>query len=307
MDLVDLFGNIAVLVGLLALSGFFSGSETALSSLSKIDIERLRRDRKSKSSQTIVACTDNPRRLFNTILLGNTFINTAFATITAALVAIVTGGSHSPIGIVVGTLVITLLLLMFGEITPKSIAVRFAEPFARATSRPLWLFSLIVSPIRLLLSAVMSLLLPLLGARPTTSPLQVTLEDVRAIVGAEDALPATERRMLAGILELHDIEAREVMVPRTGVCAVPVTATIADSRATAADSGFSRLPVWRESMDDVIGIFQVKDISFWRADDCASLTIEEFLDMRGDVGARAGTLIRPPQFAYEGKKVSVRN
>ena len=98
MDLGALLSNIGVLAVLLMLSGFFSGSETALSSLTKLDLERLRRDQKSKTSKSILGFTDNPRRLFNTILLGNTFINTAFATITASLVAIVAGGAHSPIG-----------------------------------------------------------------------------------------------------------------------------------------------------------------------------------------------------------------
>ena len=111
MDLGALLSNIGVLAVLLMLSGFFSGSETALSSLTKLDLERLRRDQKSKTSKSILGFTDNPRRLFNTILLGNTFINTAFATITASLVAIVAGGAHSPTGLIVVTLVITVLVV----------------------------------------------------------------------------------------------------------------------------------------------------------------------------------------------------
>lgn len=304
MDLGALVSNIGVLVVLLMLSGFFSGSETALSSLTKLDLERLRRDKKSKTSKTILGFTDNPRRLFNTILLGNTFINTAFATITASLVAIVAGGAHSPIGLIVGTLVITVLLLMFGEITPKSIAVRFAEPFARVTSRPLWLFSVLVAPIRVVLRAIMSVLLPLFGARPDAQSALVTAEDVRAVVRSEDALPQAERRMLSAILELHDIQAREVMVPRTDVTAVPVIATITEALTTAARMGFSRLPVYRKSMDDIVGIFQVKDLSFWRGEDRDSQTLEQFLERRDDGGARSGTLVRSPFFAFEGKKVS---
>ena len=138
---------------LLFLSGFFSGSETAVCALTPVQIERLRNE-KRKTSAAIVNFVDNSRRFFITILLGNTFINIAFATICTDLVLQShLFGKNIPgwMEFVISNILITLLLLIFGEIPPKTYAIKYAEAFARITSRPLWIFSVLILPLRSIL------------------------------------------------------------------------------------------------------------------------------------------------------------
>lgn len=187
---------------LLCFSAFFSGSETALCALSKVQVERLRGDSK-KSSLAIVNFVDNPRRLFITILLGNVIVNIAFSTLTAALIYSMFAGTAevagaSGIAVAVATVLITIFLLIFGEITPKTYAIRHAEAFARAT--------------------------------------------------------------LDRILQLRDIEANQIMVPRTEMIAMRTSSTIAELTQRARSAGISRIPVYRQRIDDLCGIFHVKDL-----------------------------------------------
>ena len=144
---------------LLLLSAFFSGSETALCALSKVQIERLRRQRE-KSSTAIVSFVENPRRLFITILLGNTFVNTAFQAFTAYAII---GPQPSKLKIIIATITITTLLLVIGEISPKTYAIKYAEGFSKITARPLWIFSVLISPGRVVLRGITNPLLLLFG------------------------------------------------------------------------------------------------------------------------------------------------
>ena len=153
---------------LLVLSAFFSGSETALCALTRLQRDRLEADSR-KSSKAIVAFLDNPRRLFITILLGNTFINISFATLTASLIYGLLGATPSGLAIGATTIVITLCLLVFGEITPKTFAIRHAEAYSRYTARPLWGFSILILPLRRILRVITDLLLPLFGGNTAPS------------------------------------------------------------------------------------------------------------------------------------------
>jgi putative hemolysin len=309
MEIDQFLPRLMVLGLLLFFSGFFSGSETALCALTQVQIERIRNE-KRKTSLAIINFVDNHRRLFITILLGNTFINTAFATITYSIIRHLSFFESLPemAKFVIGTVIITLPLLLFGEITPKTYAIKYAETFSRITARPLWLFSVLISPLRKVLRGITDLLMPLFGGGDTPKAEHLTAEDFKAIVGTYEgeALQEDEREILGNILELRTIDAKEIMVPRTEMVAVEISAVIQEVVDKAKAVGLSRLPVYRRQIDNICGVFHVKDLPRWRHAKIRNLTIEDFLTKRYLLGGAqsADTLVRQPFFVLETKKIA---
>lgn len=303
----DLLPHLIGLGLLLSLSFFFSGSETALCTLSRVQIERMRRDRR-KSRIAIVNFLEDPRRLFITVLLGNEFVNIAFATITASLIYKPFGGATG-LAVSFSTAFITIMLLIFGEITPKVYAVSYAEKFSSVTARPLWLFSIAISPLRVILRYIVNILIPIFGGREIPEEEVITPEEFKAIVSngeVEGVIEKREREIIEGIFELNDIEAKEIMVPRTEIFGIEISERIQDAFNKAKSSGHSRIPIYRGQMDNICGIFYVKDWPLWRKLDIRNLTVDTFLmtyNHRKSVENNEETLIRMPFFVPESKKL----
>lgn len=304
---VPLLPYLIGLVGLLILSGFFSGSETALCALTRVQIEKIRLKRGNASA--IVNFVDNPRRLFITVLLGNNLVNVTFAIILFQLVEKkILPQAAEAIQFVVATALSVILMLIFGEMTPKTYAIKHAESFSRITAPLLWVFSVFISPLRVLLRKIIDKLIPIFGGHPppeeefTTTDLQEFFKTYH-----EETLPPDEREIVSNILQLRDIEAKEIMVPRTEVVAVPTSNTIQDTLAQAKESGLSRIPVYREQIDKICGIFYVKDLSQWRRAEINSLTIDEFLEKRDEIKdvPSDAPLIREPFLVLETRKIGV--
>lgn len=306
MDISRILPSLFGLGLLLLLSGFFSGSETALCALSRAQIGRLRGDTR-KSSRLIVRFVDDPRRLFITILLGNTLVNISFATLTASLIYGLFGAGPSGPAILVATLFITLALLVFGEITPKTFAIRHAERFAGVTAPILWGFSILIAPLRRVLRFVTDLLLPLFGGVPVITDERITSEDLKALIVAQGhgTLDPDERATIDRILNLREIDAHEIMVPRTELVAMRSTATVAEVLERARDVGFSRIPIYRDRIDDIFGVFRVKDWLAWEGQGLRELSIDEFLAHRGGLAEPAGPpLVHAPFFKPEMCRVA---
>ncbi|MGA1824863.1 MAG: hemolysin family protein [bacterium] len=306
-------------LGLLLLcSSFFSGSETALTALTITQIQRMRGDKK-KSSHAILRFLDDPRRLFITVLFGNTLVNMSFVSITGMLIYnSLFRGRNPALAYVVAILFQTLLLLVCGEITPKTYALNHSERIARVIARPLWFFSQIIYPFRKALRYLTDLLLPLFGVKSMHEAIPLTSDEIRAILKSTEesgALHGQEGEIIHNIFELNDISAKEVMVPRTEMVCVDVTKTIREAFALTKDVGYSRLPVYRENIDNICGIFYIKDFPLWKGLKLESLggkyvedlTIEEFLS-KSDIlnklnPGNENTLIRPPLFTIKSKKI----
>ncbi len=318
MSVVNLFFHLAGLGLLMVLSSFFSGSETALTALSKVEVQRIRGDKK-KSSQSIKKFLDDPRRLFITVLFGNTLVNMAFVSILGSLIFNhMFRGENLGLAYVAAIMIETFLLLIFGEITPKTYAIKHTERFARTAAQPLWFFSHIIYPFRRPLRILTDMLLPFFGVRAVMEETPLTEEEIRALIKATEehgALDEEEGEIIHNIFELHDIPAKEAMVPRTGMICVEVTKTIQEAFDLTREAGHSRIPVYRDRLDNICGIFYVKDMPSWKGLKIESLggrsveqlTIEEFLSQNELVENlypdSKGTLIRPPLFVYETKKI----
>ncbi len=306
MEVVPLLPYLIGLTGLLVLSGFFSGSETALCALTQVQIERLRLEKGGASA--IVNFVDNPRRLFITVLLGNNLVNVSFAILMLWLVKRTFPGYTEVLQFATATAASVLLMLIFGEMTPKSFAIKHAEFFAKIAAPPLWIFSILISPLRSLLRRIIDFLIPIFGGHASPTE-HLTASDLKEILDTyqEEALPADEREIVSNILQLRDIEAKEIMVPRTEVIAVPTSNTVQETLKQAKEQGFSRIPVYQEQIDNICGIFYVKDFALWRHAAIDSLTIDAFLEKRDQIAepSSSTSLIRECFFVLETRKIGM--
>ena len=303
---VPLLPYLIGLIGLLILSGFFSGSETALCALTRVQVEKIRLKRGNASA--IVNFVDNPRRLFITVLLGNNLVNVTFAILMGSLVARQFNQFSDTIEFFIATVLSVIPMLIFGEMTPKTIAIKHAETFSKITAPPLWMFSVLITPLRSLLRKVIDILVPIFGGHAppsealTTSELQEFFKTYH-----EETLSKEEREIVSNILQLLDIEAKEIMVPRPEVLAVPTSHTIQETLSLAKEHGFSRIPVYREHVDKICGIFYVKDYVQWRQSGISFNTIDEFLEKRDQIASVPDSvpLIRDPILVLETRKIGI--
>ncbi|RKY04101.1 hypothetical protein DRP77_04750 [Candidatus Poribacteria bacterium] len=297
MDLSSIFPYLVGLAVLLAFSAFFSGSETAIFSLTRLQIQRLR-ERGDKAGRAVVRFCEDLRRLLATVLIGNTFVNIAFSSLVGSLFIQLFGSAR---GVSFAIPFNLLVILIFGEITPKVYAMRNPERFALRTARLLWLISLLFTPAYWALKAIVDLLMPK-GMEFNDA---MTADELRAAFSSREELEEREREIIRTILELQEMEAHEIMVPRTDMVCAEVGERIGDVLKKAEQHGVSKIPVYRDSLDRICGIFYVKDLPIWRRFDVKGMTIEEFLSVRERLlPERSDTLIRKAHFVPETRKLS---
>jgi len=281
----DLLPRLVWLAVLLALSAFFSGSETALFSLSRMQVQRLR-ESGGRTGRAVADLLSLPRRLLITILVGNMVVNTTAASVVAVMVTTSPLGKEGVWVAIVGT---ALLLLVFGEVTPKTLAARKAEALSRAVALPLLWFSVAIFPVRRVLRYITNAVLFVLQRGHIQSEGLLTRHEFAAALEVSEergAIDEHEREMVEHIFEFRQVAARELMVPRTEIACVGEDATIAEALETARRSGHSRLPVYTRDIDDVWGVFDVRDLPAWRDQEVWGLTIRQFVHRRGE-GAEA--------------------
>lgn len=256
MNLKDIV-LLALLALSLALSAFFAGSETALVSLSRIDLQRLR-EKGDRRALVLRSLKSHTSRLLATILIGqNLFITSASAL--ATLLA--TAWLGETYGAVAAIIFSTIVLFIFAEMTPKSIAAASPVSISRAVAVPMAWTMRLLSPFVNVLVKVSTGMLRLFGI-PEKAP-ALTEEEMKSLfnLGAEEGvIHGDERKLLHKVLEFGDKTVREIMVPRTKVIALPETAKFDDVRLVLHEHKLSRLPVYRGSLDNVVGILNAKDL-----------------------------------------------
>jgi putative hemolysin len=261
-----LFAAIVSLILILSLSAFFSGSETALMSLNRYRLQHLERTKRSaKMARDVLAY---PEKVLGTILTGNVFVNTAAgALITYGVTLAVESPEKRAQAISIATVVLTGLILVFGEMIPKSFAARHPERWSFFVIRPIVFLIKVLGPAVRLLNWIASGFLRLLGERPRPIHLEISLEEIKAIVfagGSTGDEGGGQRQMLRKVLELGEHRVSEVMVPRTEIVAVEAGASLEDIVAIIQQRRFSRMPVFQETLDTVEGMVYSKDIiAYW--------------------------------------------
>ena len=271
--------QIVILIILLFLSGFFSSSETALFSISQIKARHLAKDG-GRTGALICAMKQDPHRLLSTILIGNNVVNVG----AASLATTVTLGLFPGYAVGIATGAMTLLILVFGEVFPKSLATRNNVLIARMAIYPIYWLSILFYPLLLLLNFI-----PYLTGKIKKSP-RVTEEELMTIVEAveeEGQIKEEEMELIHNIFEFDDTNASEIMTPRGDMFVVD--ADQSPDLPAILSSGYTRLPVIEGDIDHVIGIVNIKDLFYH------SVTSDAPVDVRA--------IMRPPYFVPEHKKL----
>ncbi len=262
-------------------------SETALMALSKIRIRHMVEEG-VKGAKLVEKLAEDPSRLLGAILIGNNIVNIG-ASALATSVAVKAFGEGA-VGVV--TIVMTILVLIFGEITPKSIAKQKSESVALKVSKPINIVVKIFRPFIAIFTAISSLFIRLLGGDPKATEPFITEEELKTMVGVseeEGVLEDVEKEMIFNVFEFADSQVKDVMVQRVDVVAVDINATYDEVINIIKTEQFSRIPVYNQNIDDVIGILNVKDLII------ASQSKENF---------KISDYMRDAYYTFEFKKIT---
>jgi len=246
------FSLLAVLV---VFSAIFSGSETAIFSLSDARVLSLKKQ-KIRGAKTLYKLRKNPNRLLITILIGNNVANIAASAITTYLIT----RSLGSFGIGIATGILTLVILIFGEIIPKSFAYAKAARISLLMAYPLHLMSTILSPIIFCFELITSTMIKLSGKKPEK---RVTSSEIKTLIkmgGEAGVLKKEEEEMLEGIFKLKETSVKKVMTKRSKVVAIEKNTMIGDALSKMVRNGYSRMPVYNRTIDGIVGVVHTKDL-----------------------------------------------
>jgi CBS domain containing-hemolysin-like protein len=241
----------------LALSGYFSATETAFSTFNRLKMKALAEDG-NKRAQLVLTMSEDYDRLLSTILVGNNIVNILLTTLATMFFADLIVHSEN-LAATVSTIVTTVAVLIFGEISPKSLAKEHADGFALATAPVLRFVTWILLPINLLFSGwkwLLRLIFKTKGEDVVTEEEVLTMVDEAEEDGT---LGEQESEMIRQVIAFNDREALDILIPRVDVTAVAADATFEELGELFIETGFSRLPVYEESIDHVIGVVYHKD------------------------------------------------
>jgi putative hemolysin len=249
---------IVVIVFGLAIAAFAAAAETSLTSVSRIRMRSLAEEG-NRRARTVTRLHADPNGYLSTILTLNTVAVIVVSTATALLI----GSYLTKIPQVVGTIVLSIVVLIFCEIAPKSLALRFNERFALVLAGPVQLLTRVLRPLIGVLSAMSRLIVRAATRGHTVRGPFVTEEELKLLlyVGEQEGIvEQEEREMIHGILEMTDKSVREVMVPRVDIVAVEATDSIADVIKVVIEYGFSRIPIYEDNVDNIVGVVYAKDL-----------------------------------------------
>ncbi len=274
----------------LLLTALFCSSETAFFSLQKIRVEHLV-NTQVKGAGRVARVIQRPDRLLSIILLGTNLAMTAAAALATALAIRYLPEEQ---GVLIATIGITIIILIFSEIIPKTIATQHAERLSLAYARPIEVLSWLFTPFVVALSWIASRFSKLVGGTPVPKAL-VTDEEIRTMIAVghkEGAVEEAKAEMLDNVFNFGDRPVREIMVPRPEVVCIEKGSKLADFLSLYAESPLSRFPVYQENMDNVVGILSVKDVLMALAN--GTIDREKVID----------DLIRPAYFTPESNRIS---
>ena len=278
--------QIISLVILIALSSFFSMSETALMSLSRIRLRHMV-EAEVPGAELVEKLTKDPNRLLGTILIGNNVANIGASAMATVLATNIFGNS----GVGIATGIITVLVLIFGEITPKSIAKQKSEAVALRVARPIEFVVIIFKPLVYIFTAISSVFIRILGGDPNEAKSFITQEELKTMVGVseeEGVLENAEKEMIFNVFEFADLQVKDIMVQRVDIISVDKEASYDEVMDVIKNEQFSRIPVYNQTIDNIIGVLNIKDLA----------TIE---NLREDFNI--SKYIRDPFYTFEFKKI----
>ncbi len=277
---------IFLLIVLILLSAFFSASETAFSSVNKIRLKNYV-DEKRRGSKKALYIAENFDQALSTILVGNNIVNIAAASISAKVATDLFGGST---GLVISTVGMTILILIFGEVLPKSLAKEHAESFSLLISDVLYMLIQLFTPVTALLVMLKKVVSKLVGQR--TDVPSVTEEEIKVMVNLseeEGVIDNKEKELVHRSLDFNDILVGEIFTPRIDMVAVEVNQPVEEIRDIFLRERYSRVPVYEGDIDNVIGILSESDF---------------FSQLVQGKEVNVRQLLRTPLFVVESMRIS---
>ena len=275
---MDTYLNVLILVILILLSGFFSAAEAALSAYRSNYLEKLDEEKHPKTYAVLKRWLKEPNNMLTGIVIGNNIVNILASSI--ATIVIVNHFGKGGSAVALATAIMTILILISGEITPKLMARNNSAKIAESVSVIIYVLSILLTPAVYILIFISRLVGRILGINMTSPELMITEEDIISYVNvgnAEGIIEEDEKEMIHSIVTLGETNAKEVMTPRTSMLAFEGTKTINEVWDEILENGFSRIPVYNETIDDIIGILYVKDLMEHIKNGDLNLPISEFV------------------------------
>ena len=280
--------QIGLLIVLLLGSGFFSASETSLMSLSKIRI-RYMEEEGVKGAKLVSSLIEKSSDLLSSILVGNNVVNIAATSVSTSLFISIFGDG----GVAIATAVMTVLVLIFGEITPKTIAANSPEKIAVIVSKPISIIMKITKPIVWVFNLLTGIIFKIMGIENDGVKPFITEEELKAMVNVsheEGVLEIEEREIINNVFQFGDMQAKEAMIQRLDMVAVNIEDSYDEIIELFKSEKLSRLPVYQESIDDIVGILNIKYIFFLCDEEIQNFNIKNY--------------VREAFFTYEFKKIT---
>ena len=278
--------QILIVIGLLALSAFFSSSETAMMAVNKIRVRNLA-DAGLSSAQTLMKVLDNQPKMLSAILIGNNIVNISASSLATILVT----RAFEDMYVGVGTGILTLLVLIFGEITPKTSATLYSETMALRFAKPIYMIMQVLTPVIFIVDKLSQGVLRLLHVDPNKKQDAITEDELRTIVEVsheEGVIESDEKKMIYNVFDFGDSVAKDIMVPRIDMTFIDVDATFSEVIEVFREVKYTRYPVYEETTDNVIGIINIKDLLL--TENQKKFCIRDYL--------------REPLYTYEFKKTA---
>ena len=280
--------SIILIIVLLLIAAFTAASEISIISVSRIKLRRLASSG-SKSAAIVLKILETPEKFFSTILVANDIVTTLIASIvTVMMIALVKDWDK---GIILATIIAALIIIVF-EVVAKTLAATHSEKLSLIFARPVHTLILIFNPLVKGLVYLTNFILRIVSSNVQTKPALITEEEIKALIaiGAEeDAIHKEKYKMLSKVFDFSDAIVKNVMKPRKDIVAIDIVAPFNAILDKVLESGYSRLPVYKDNPDNIVGIINMKDL--------LSLSVNKELVVMQDI-------LYPPIFFPENKKVS---
>ena len=274
-----------ILVILLAGSAFFSSAETALTTVNRIQVQLLADDG-NKRAKKVLKILDHSSKMLSAILIGNNIVNISASSLATTLTISVFGNTY--VGLATG--ILTLLVLVFGEITPKSLASIFAMQLSLAYSGIIWPLMKLLTPVIFIVEGIRTGLLKLLGVDPNAKGNRITEDELKTLVDVgreEGAIENDEFEMITNVFSLDDSLAKDIMIPRIDMSFLHVDASYEEVLDLYRETSYTRFPIYSDTRDTVIGTINVKDLLLYPKDEPFHIR----------------KILREPHFTFEHKEV----
>ncbi len=286
--------QIGLLLILVLLSAFFSSAETCLTTVNKMRIKTMAEEN-VQNAATVLKLLENPTQLLSAILIGNNIVNlTASSLATSFAIRLAERNGYSDMVSLwtgVGTGILTIIVLIFGEIVPKSLATYYAQNLSLLYAKPIYLLSQVLRPVSYVMNGISNNLLRIFHIDTTRQP-TITENELRTIVDVsheEGVIESAERQMITNVVDFGDSMAKDIMVPKMDVAFASIDLSYDELIECYSQEKFTRMPVFKESRDNIVGIINLKDLFFYQGPK------ENF---------QISQIMREAYFTYEYKKIS---